>query len=294
MLPAMSTPRPTALDDVGALGRGLGWVARGDLRTWSVSGTDALRWLDDLVTVRVALVDRSTGRDGLLLTPTGHVRAAFRIARTSDGDLLLVQADDQPVTVAAALAPYVLSSDVRIEPVATWIASVPHGDDPPPGAMTPSIEETGWDLIAAPSGEAAARRLLEGRGLREVTRSSLEELRIREGRARFPIDLDERSIPAEAGWSDRIDADKGCFLGQESVAKVRNLGHPARVVIAVAAEGPITTGDEVSVAGEVTGIVTSASADGLRALVRVAWSARGADLRTVSGVRLSTERPSVP
>lgn len=297
MLPAMSTPRPATAEDLGALLAGRAWVDRSDLRTWEAVGTDAVGWLDDLVTVRVSTLGRGEARDALLLSPTGHVRASFRIVRIADDEVLLIQPDDQPTSLDALLAPYVLSADVRISAADLGVVSVPHGSDPPDGAVVPSIEASGWDLIASVEGGgiAAALHLLASRGLREVSLAALEDLRVREGRPRFPIDLDARSLPAEAGWDARIDADKGCFLGQESVARVRNLGHPPRLVIAVASDGAVAPGEAVIVEahdgrggaaeGE-TGVVTSVTSDGRRAIVRIPWTARGADLRAASGALL--------
>ncbi len=76
---------------------------------------------------------------------------------------------------------------------------------------------------------------------------ALEAWRIRHGLARFPVDLDADSLPAEAGLDVEpvIDRTKGCYLGQESVARVRNLGHPPRVVLGVRAETPLRPGAPV-------------------------------------------------
>jgi folate-binding protein YgfZ len=105
--------------------------------------------------------------------------------------------------------------------------------------------------------------------------------------AAFPRDLDTESLPAEAGFDAApvTDRAKGCFLGQEAVAKVANLGHPTRVVIPVEADAAIRTGEKVRAEdGVVVGLVTSAN-DRL-GIVRVRWNARDADLATASGTRL--------
>jgi folate-binding Fe-S cluster repair protein YgfZ len=90
---------------------------------------------------------------------------------------------------------------------------------------------------------------------------------------------------------------KGCFLGQEAVAKVRNLGHPPHVVLAATAPGEVGAGDVVLADGTESGLVTSATPipDGRMAvIVRVRWAARGSDLRTPAGAPILARGPASP
>jgi folate-binding protein YgfZ len=119
--------------------------------------------------------------------------------------------------------------------------------------------------------------------------------RIRRGVARFPIDLTEESVPAEAGLDALIDTTKGCFLGQESVAKIRNLGHPARVVRALRSDAEVLAGDEVLAGGAAVGRFTSAAPSpggGTASLARVSWAAADAPLSTADGAPLRSFGPS--
>jgi folate-binding Fe-S cluster repair protein YgfZ len=102
-------------------------------------------------------------------------------------------------------------------------------------------------------------------------------------------------VPAEAGLEGLIDAGKGCFLGQESVAKIRNLGHPARVVRSLRAHGDVRAGAEVVAGGAVVGTITSAApaaGGGTACLARVRWAAAEAALTAEGGVALEPHRPS--
>jgi folate-binding protein YgfZ len=119
----------------------------------------------------------------------------------------------------------------------------------------------------------------------ELSIDVFEAWRVRRGLARFPVDLDADSTPAEAGLDRLVDVTKGCFLGQEAVAKIRNLGHPARVVVAMSAPAGAAPGDTVSVGGRAVGTITSAArADGSTAVIaRVAWKDRDADLTCPAG-----------
>lgn len=94
-------------------------------------------------------------------------------------------------------------------------------------------------------------------------------------------DFEAGALPAETGLDRSIDVEKGCFLGQESVARVRNAGHPSSVLLRVRADAPIHPGDALQASGEPVGTVTSAAAgtDGAwSAIARLAWGARGASV----------------
>lgn len=276
---------------VRALEEGRAFVEHADTALVLVSGADARGWLHDLVTTDVASLERGSSRPSLLLSPTGRIRAAFQVLCLGARDFVLAQPEDQPRGVADLLAPYVLSSDVSIEiSPRLRLFSLPGADAPPPWSgdgWRPCVHGPGVDLLIGGDEEehADARRRLEGGGLVPAGPDAVEAWRIRRGVPRFPVDLDEDSLPAEAGLQGSvIDLTKGCFLGQEAVAKVRNLGHPTRMVLAATADGPVAATDDVVSGDRVVGSVTSANASSI--IIRVRWEARDAPLATPGGSRL--------
>lgn len=251
--------------EIEALEEGRGALPLAGFRATRVSGRDAAAWLQDLVTADVRVLGPGEAVRSLLLGPTGRIRADVHVLRRAE-DFLLVQALDQPRPIGILLEPYVLSSEVALEEASSPdLVAVPS-----PGS---------WRFV--PPGDA---------GFVIVGPEATGAWRIRHGLARFPVDLDEDSLPAEAGLDDGITIDraKGCYLGQESVAKVRNLGHPSRVILALQAQGPARPGQAVLAAGVSAGVLTSvdASEDLVRVLARVRWDAREADLRSDAGVPL--------
>jgi folate-binding protein YgfZ len=102
------------------------------------------------------------------------------------------------------------------------------------------------------------------------------------------VDFDRTTIPAEAGLEAAIDETKGCFLGQESVARVRNLGHPPRVLRHLRSAGSVPAGSSVLTEdGREAGPVTSSAAGvdgGSVVLARVAWALRHEALVGSDGV----------
>lgn len=242
-----------------------------DLRGWgltAVRGADAEGWLNDLVTASVAGLPAGDALRSFLLSPTGRIRADLHVLRPRSGDgFLLLQDTAQPDTIADLLGPYVLSSDVELAP------ADPRGllVKPRPGPVWTAAWQARDDGSLAAGPEA------------------LEAWRIRHGLARFPVDLDVDSLPAEAGLDVEpvIDRSKGCYLGQESVARVRNLGHPPRVVVGVGAEAPLRPGAPVRSRGALVGTVTSVEPrEGSSAMVRIRWDARDTELTADGGIAL--------
>lgn len=269
--------------------------AYADLSDWHrilVRGPDSRSWLNDLLTADIGTLSSGSSLPALLLSPTGRMRATVTVAAIGEG-LLLIQDATQPSAIDALLAPYVLSSDVDLADVSesTSLFAFPGGEPPHiPGADSsrPSCLGPGADLIVPRTREDSSRRALEGLAL--VGPATLEAWRIHRGIPRFPIDLTPESLPHEADLDAAIDYEKGCYLGQEAVAKVRNLGHPTWVVLSMRAEGAVVPNDTVIGDGEEVGTVTSAArVDGDTAVIaRVRWSARELALGTASGTPLQT------
>ena len=292
----MSTPA----DGLEGLRAGRAFV---DLSAWrkvQVAGTDARGWLNDLITADIDHLEPGRSARSLLLTPTGRIRADFSVAPWQDG-FLLAQDPEQPAAIYSLLAPYVLSSDVRLADRTGELAlyACPGSSAPPAAALArwrPSCVGEGIDYLAAAGpGADAVSSSLRAAGLAPAGLESLEAWRVERGAARFGVDLLEDSLPHEAGLDRAIGYDKGCFLGQEALAKVRNLGHPPHVVLAAVTGGTAGPGDAVTADGGEVGLVTSATLlpDGrTAAIVRVRWSARDSALTTAEGQRITPTGPA--
>ena len=252
-------------EEIDALDANRGAVPTAGWTATRVGGGDAVGWLNDLVTADVERLEPGEVIRSLLLSPTGRIQADLLVAG-EPGSRLSLQSPGQPRTLVELLSPYVLSSDVVLERATAG------------GVLVGGVR--GWRLAAeAPPGHVA------------IGPESFEAWRIRRGIARFPIDLDEDSLPAEAALDREplIDREKGCYLGQESVAKVRNLGHPTRVVVPVTVEGAVSAGDRIRSAAEEVGVVTSL--DGSNAIIRIRWAAKDGSLETDRGTPLRPAHP---
>jgi tRNA-modifying protein YgfZ len=261
-----------------------------DLSTWRkilVSGRDAVSWLNDLVTAAMDTVAPQEWRRTLLLDRTGRVKADLQATLASEG-VLLVQDPVQPGAADALLSPYTLSSDVELTDLTPDLGlfalpgrgSLP-GDSP---GFRPSVLGEGIDALAKGESIEQMRAMLR-RELTEAAEEAAEVVRIRRGIPRFGVDFGEEALPSEAGLDQHIDRTKGCFLGQEAVAKVANLGHPPRVVVPFSVGVAPRPGDPVLADGREAGRVTAVAPDkdAFAILARITWDARDRPLRTAAG-----------
>ena len=268
-----------------------------DLSSWRkvrVQGADAAQWLHDLVTADILTLRPGHSRRTLLLSPTGRIRADFTVAR-DETSLLLLQAPDQPDHVGLLLGPYILSSDVFLEDATTSHFLFAVLDDAAGrvglAGLKPSVLGPGLDVIT-PNGRPARRveDMMMKKQLTEVGEAALETRRIRLGIARMGVDYPAEALPAEAGLEGAVDWQKGCFLGQESVAKIKNLGHPGTVLRHLRSGGTVASGSPVEDGEGARGVVTSAATGrggGTLLIVRVPWTARSATLTTADHAALS-------
>jgi tRNA-modifying protein YgfZ len=116
--------------------------------------------------------------------------------------------------------------------------------------------DVGIDLLFDPGDTASLRSALVGRGAVEVSEAVVECLRIERGRPRYGVDLDDTVIPQEAGLNERaVSFTKGCYVGQETVARLFYRGKPNRHLRGLMCSAPAAPGDELAFEGRAVGRV---------------------------------------
>jgi len=183
-----------------------------------VSGPDRLGWLHSLTSQYFENLAPRTPTAALVLSPQGHVEHAMY--GSDDGEAFTAHVEpDQAESLRAWLDSMrfmmrVEVADVTDEVAVTWR----------PSARRDGAPYSGYELVRR--GELATYAAAAGPacGL-----WAFEALRIARGEPRLGLDTDERTIPNEAGWiNTAVHLDKGCYRGQETVARVHNLGRPPR------------------------------------------------------------------
>lgn len=265
---------------VDALVEGRAFVDLSPWRKVAVSGGDAHAWLNDLLTADLSGLGPGDACPSLLLSPTGGVRALVHVI-VREGDDLLVQDPRQADHIGLLLNPYVLSSDVSLIDATNDLSmfAVPGKGASRVGhpGSSPSVLGQGVDLLVA-SGKPAWRleEALARADLEEASSDATETWRIVSGRPLLGVDAELGALPTETGLAHAVSTEKGCYLGQEAVARAINLGHPRRVLRHVTAtEGPIHTDERVFSGTTQAGRLTSAAAHDGRwyAFALVAWAA---------------------
>jgi tRNA-modifying protein YgfZ len=116
------------------------------------------------------------------------------------------------------------------------------------------LTDVGVDVICDAGDTAALAAALTGRGAAPVPETAAEILRVEHGRPRYGVDLDDTTIPQEAGLNARaVSFDKGCYVGQETVARLFYKGKPNRHLRGLRLSVPVASGTELTLAGKVVG-----------------------------------------
>lgn len=114
--------------------------------------------------------------------------------------------------------------------------------------------DVGVDLLCEAADVALLRAALLARGARAVSEQAVECVRIESGRPRFGVDIDESTIPQEAGLNERaVSFTKGCYVGQETVARLYYKGKPNRHLRGLRLSAPAVSGDELRLADRAVG-----------------------------------------
>ncbi|MGN6162800.1 MAG: CAF17-like 4Fe-4S cluster assembly/insertion protein YgfZ [Marmoricola sp.] len=231
--PLLSLPGAVAADGIDApvaahygsfnteqrhLATGEGFVDLSHRDVVRISGPDRLTWLHNLTTQYFEGLEAGRPTEGLLLSPQGHVEYAFR--GVDDGSSFVAHLE--PGT-GAGFAAFLDSMrfmmrvevvDVTADLAVCWR----------PEADAPLAGPGRYDIVDRAQLTSYAEAVGPACGI-----WAFEALRIARGEPRMGVDTDHRTIPNEVGWvPSAVHLDKGCYRGQETVARVHTLGRPPR------------------------------------------------------------------
>ena len=224
-----------------ALAGRFGVVDRSNRGVLRITGPDRLSWLHSLTTQNLERLEEGVSAEALVLSPQGHVE--HHLTLTDDGSA--VWAHVEPGTIGS-LVDFLTSMRfmLRVEPEdvsAQYAVLTVHGPQAPTPAGLPGIVIStgfGTDLRGRRAELAARAAELRSAGAALAGLWAHEALRIAAGRPRFGLDTDHRTIPHEVGWIETaVHLSKGCYRGQETVARVHNLGHPPRRLVLLHLDG---------------------------------------------------------
>ena len=236
-----------------ALAAGRAWASLSHRAVISITGVDRTKWLNDMMTQELATLPTGQWSETLLLDAQGHIEQQLFLV--DDGAALWLHTEaskaDELITYLNKMK-FMLDVDVQDRSADFAVVRAPGAADSfgGPYALVPRAE-----LLATTEAYTKA-------GYIQVGTWALEAERIAAGRARILLETDHKSIPNELGFlNTAVHMNKGCYRGQETVAKVFNLGRPPRRLVLLHLDGSMVHmpehGAKVTLAGKEIGLIGS-------------------------------------
>ncbi|GAA3072347.1 folate-binding protein YgfZ [Pseudonocardia yunnanensis] len=262
--PQVPAHRGDPLAEQRAMARTAAVVDRGHRGVIAVTGEDRLSWLHLLLTQHVSELPADTGTEALVLDINGRVLHHMVVAHTRDTVYLDTEPGDVPELLAylqkmvfwSKVEPRDATDELAVLSVvgpATADVLAAAGIEVPESHGALALPDGGvvrrmpWpgpdaaDLLIPRDALSAWWERLVAAGARPAGVMAFEALRVEALRPRLHVDTDDRTIPHEVGWiGSAVHLTKGCYRGQETVARVANLGRPPRRLVLLHLDG----GDE--------------------------------------------------
>lgn len=261
------------------LREGVGLLDRSGRAQLEVLGPDALDYLQGQVTNDVEALSPGNGCYAALLNPKGRLLADMRVLLRSPNELWLDAEAEVHDSLFAKLDMYRIGRRVElidctdkravlslIGPAARRALAV---DAPVIEHASIELEmddirgllvttDVGFDLIVSADERAIAAAMLSERGAVAVSEEAAEIVRVESGRPRYGKDMTDANLPAEVGLEQRaVSFTKGCYVGQEPVARMHYRGHPNRHLRGLELSAPVAPREVVVRGGKEVGRVTS-------------------------------------
>ena len=309
--PPAHAPAPAAPAEHAALREGCGLLDRSERGKLAVTGAEGKAFLQGQVTNDVEALTPGTGLYAAFLTHKGKMLGDLRILDA--GDELLLDCERSALQELFNLLRRTrLGRDAELHKRTLQrglLSLIGPGARAVAGAGAAGLGESEHDHVAAEIAGAPVRLIatdagdvdvlcdaedtqrvagaLRAGGAVPVSEPAAETVRVERGRPRFGFELDDGVIPQEAGLNPRaVSFTKGCYVGQETVARLHYRGKPNRHLRGLRLGAPVLTGEELRLGEKVVGRVATVAespAFGPVALALVRREAGPGDTLTVGG-----------
>jgi tRNA-modifying protein YgfZ len=266
-----------------AMREGAGLLDRSERGKLLVRGADAADYLQGQLTNDIEGIEPDRGCYAALLDRKGHFVADMRVLRLSHSHADQIWLDTEPEALEPLrkhLEMYKIGREVEVaDETEEWAITSLIGPRAPElagveGLTTEHAQrfrewdgvevlavatDLGLDLITKSDQAEGLRELLRSAGAVEVSEEAAEILRVESGRPRFGLDMSEELMPAEAGITERaVDFEKGCYIGQEPVARLHYRGRPNRRLRGLRLSAPAQSGEALRLGEKEVGTVGTA------------------------------------
>jgi folate-binding protein YgfZ len=263
-----------------ALTEGAGVVDRSELGKLALTGGQAAELINGQVSNDVEALVPGTGCYATLLTTKGKMLGDLRVLRTGDELLLVTErvalqalfdqirrgaigwdAELHKRTLQQGLLSVVGPRARAVVPGAPALPAAEHANAAGEIAGAPVllvVTDLGVDVVCAAEDTLAVRDALLAAGAEPVDEAAAEIVRVESGRPRYGVDTDDTTMPQEAGLNDRaVSFTKGCYVGQETVARLHWRGKPNRHLRGLRLSEPVATGTPLRAGDREVGRVAS-------------------------------------
>jgi len=299
-----------AMDPYAAMTEGVALVDRSESGKLALTGAEAKAFLNGQVSNEIEALEPGTGCYAALLTPKGKMLADLRVLDVAPpaDELLLLCERSALQALFDALRRFNIGFDAELHKrtLQQGLLSLigPGADDLPGlrGQAPQSAEhanvhgdlgllvrtDVGIDVICDGADTERVKAALIGDGAVEIDEATADVLRVEHGRPRYGVDLDDSVIPQEAGLNDRaVSFTKGCYVGQETVARLHWRGKPNRHLRGLRLGEQVQPGTELRLGEREVGRITSVAASprfGAVGLALVRREAQPGDMLDAGGV----------
>jgi folate-binding protein YgfZ len=207
---------------------GNGWADLSHRGVLSITGKDRLTWLHALTTQHLEKLTPGDWKEALILDAQGHI--VEQLFLVDDGSTTWIHTEAQRVqTLIEYLEKMKFMLDVDVKDQSNDYAVL---------RAAGGADKIGGPYALVPRSELAETITAFNKAHTQVGIWALEAFRVFQGRARLLFEVDHKSIPNELGFLNKaVHMQKGCYRGQETVAKVFNLGQPPRKLVLLHLDG---------------------------------------------------------
>jgi len=210
------------------LAAGAGWADLSHRAVISISGKDRFTWLHALTTQHLENLSPGDWKDALILDAQGHI--VEQLFLVDDGRITWIHTEAERV---APLIEYLEKMKFMFE-----VDVKDQSNDYAVLRAAGVADKFGGPYALVPRSELEETKAAFNKSHTQVGIWALEALRVAQGRARLLFEVDHKSIPNELGFiNNAVHMKKGCYRGQETVAKVFNLGQPPRKLVLLHLDG---------------------------------------------------------
>lgn len=282
------------------------WLDQNERGLLKLSGESRTDLIHRMSTQDLRGMQSGEGRATVLTTEIGRIIDRVILFDRGD-DVYMLTSDNNADGIARYLLRFVFfNDDFQIEPVQDVGIIGVYGEGAA-ALLDVSLPLYGWEahtyridpiagdgyllIFPAADREQVVAQLTE-KGAAEIDAAAYERLRIASGQPRFGHELTSEYIPLETGLWDDVSFTKGCYIGQEIIARMESRGKLAKRLVSLAAAGTIAAGDEVTADGKTVGKITSAADQIALAYIKTAALDNDRPLTTASGTALHVRKQS--